>query len=317
MEEQKRLRELAEGGVLLTSRALDSGWPRRSLNRALRSEGWSPLRTGAWAAPGQRTDLLTQLRAVQLLNPRLVVSHRSAAALWRIETLGAAGGTPLQLTDPTGSFRGSAKDIHVHRIPLAPQDLAVLRGLRVTGAVRTVADLLRKEPRDDALVCLESAVTYRRVDGVRRAPLTDLTAITTALTPPLQGAARAARRLGLADPRSGSPAETIARLRMLDAGLRPESQVELITRDGRQVFLDFLFRDEGLAVEIEGYAYHGTREAHRRDITRFNRVLQCPEVSDLLRYTAEDVFHHPNKMISEIHNALTPPPPSNTSRAGR
>ncbi|MFD5738174.1 hypothetical protein ACFXJM_09235 [Streptomyces massasporeus] len=48
---------------------------------------------------------------------------------------------------------------------------------------------------------------------------------------------------------------------MTDAALRPESQVELFTPAGRRVVLDFLFRREGLAVEIEGYAYHGTREA--------------------------------------------------------
>ncbi|MCT9082116.1 hypothetical protein [Streptomyces fulvoviolaceus] len=305
MEERKALWELAEGGVLLTSRALESGWPGRSLTRALRAEGWSPLQKGAWAAPGQGPGLLTRLRAVQLLNPRLVVSHRSAAALWRIEMLGRADGAPLEFTDSSLSFRGTAKDVRVHRIPLPPEDVASRKGLRFTGAARTVADLLRTGPRDDALVSLESALTYRRVGRARRAPLVDVGRITAALALPLHGSARARPWLPLCDPHSGSPAETIARLRMLDAGLRPESQVELITRDGRQVFLDFLFRAEGLAVEIEGYAYHGTREAHRRDVARFNRVLQCPEVRHLLRVTAEDVFHRPDEMIRQIRAGLT------------
>lgn len=304
MDERKALWKLAEGGVLLTSRALERGWPRRSLARALRAEGWSQLQAGAWAVPGPAPDLLTRLRAVQLLNPRLVVSHRSAAALWRIETLAPAREAPLEFTDPTLSFRGRAKGVRVHRTPLAPEELASRQGLRVTGAVRTVADLLRAGPRDDALVSLESALTHRRVSGARRAPLAGVAAITAALAPPLRGATRAARWLRLCDPRSGSPAETIARLRMLDAGLRPESQVELTTPDGRRVFLDFLFRAEGLAVEIEGYAYHGTRDAHRRDITRFNRVQQCPEVREVLRFTAEDVFHRPAEMIREISAAL-------------
>ncbi|MFD7243003.1 hypothetical protein [Streptomyces massasporeus] len=91
---------------------------------------------------------------------------------------------------------------------------------------------------------------------------------------------------------------------MTDAALRPESQVELFTPAGRRVVLDFLFRHEGLAVEIEGYAHHGTREAHRRDVFRFNQVLQCPEARGLLRFTAQDVFHHPDRMISEIRAAL-------------
>ena len=75
---------------------------------------------------------------------------------------------------------------------------------------------------------------------------------------------------------------------MHDVGLRPEPQAELRTPDGRRRFLDFLFRAEGLGVEIEGYAYHGTRDAHRRDLYRFNQILQCPEVRTLLRFTAEE-----------------------------
>ncbi|MFI5887862.1 hypothetical protein [Streptomyces sp. NPDC051554] len=298
------LRELSYGGVLLTSRALESGWPRRSLARALQAEGWTRLRAGAWAEPGRESELLVRLRAVQLLTPRLVVSHRSAAALWRIETLTRATETPLEFTDPGLTLRREGQGLRVHRMPLTPDEVVERQGLRFTGTVRTLADLLRAGSRDDALVAVESALTHRRIGHVRRAPLTALTAIGTALDAPLQGAARARDRLRLCDPRAGSPAETIARLRMSDAGLRPDSQAELITPEGRRVVLDFLFRRERLAVEIEGYAYHGTRESHRRDVARFNQVMQCPEVNILLRYTAEDVFHHPDRMIQGIRAGL-------------
>ncbi|MET9761485.1 hypothetical protein ABZ016_20885 [Streptomyces sp. NPDC006372] len=304
MEERTALRELAQGGVLLTCRALRAGWPARSLTRALRAEGWGRLHAGAWLEPGRAVDLPARLRAVQLLTPRLVVSHRSAAALWRIETLAATGEAPLEFIDPALGFRGKAKGVRVRRMFLGPGDIASRYGLRVTSPVRTLTDLVRSLPRDDALVALESAVTYRRVDRVRRAPLAGLDAVAAALAPPSQGSARARRWLGLCDPRAGSPAETVARLRMADAGLRPESQVELFTPLGRRAVLDFLFRREGLAVEIEGYAYHGTREAHRRDVSRFNQVLQCPEVRSLLRFTAQDVFLESERMISEIWAAL-------------
>jgi very-short-patch-repair endonuclease len=307
MEERKALRELAQGGVLLTCRALASGWPARSLTRALRAEGWGRLQSGAWVEPGRAPELPTRLRAVQLLNPRLVVSHRSAAALWRIETLTPTAEARLEFIDPALSFRGKVKDVRVRRTLLEGGDVALRYGLRLTSPLRTVADLLRSLPREDALVALESAVTYRRVGGARRAPLVALDAVVAALASSSQGSARARRWLGLCDPRAGSPAETVARLRMADTGLRPESQVQLFTPLGRRVVLDFLFRREGLAVEIEGYAYHGTREAHRRDVSRFNQVLQCPEVRSLLRFTAQDVFRNPTQMITEIRAALTAP----------
>ncbi|MFI1734289.1 hypothetical protein ACH40E_34790 [Streptomyces acidicola] len=313
--ERAELRRLVEGGVLLASRALAAGWSRRSLNRALREGGWTQVRAGAWVVPGREVDWGTRLRVVQLLKPELVVSHRAAAALWRIETLSPAlgparGVPPLEFTDPDLGTRREGGGVRVHRIPLAACEVVERGGLRVTAVNRTLADLLRAGPRDEALVAVDSALSRRTVGRVRRAPLTtqaalaDALAPAAALGPPLQGALRARRWLELADPRSGSPAETIARLRMLDADLRPESQAELRTPDGRRRFLDFLFRAEGLGVEIEGYAYHGTRESHRRDVYRFNQVLQCPEVRTLLRFTAEDVFLRPAAILAEIRAAL-------------
>ncbi|MFD7277697.1 hypothetical protein ACFV80_11775 [Streptomyces sp. NPDC059862] len=271
----------------------------------MRSEGWARVRSGAWAEPGQGLDLVVRLRAAQLLNPQLVVSHCSAAQLWQIETLDSERPDHhLEFTDPGLTVRQVLTGVRVHRISLAEADVVEQRGLRVTDVPRTLADLLRAGPRDDALVAVESALSYRRVGPSRRAPLIAPAGIAVALEAPLLGAAKARQWLRLVDPRAGSPAETIARLRMLDAGLRPETQAEVRTRDGRRRYLDFLFRDVGLAVEIEGYAFHGTREAHRRDVARFNQLLQCPEVRHLLRFTAEDVFHRPASMIAQIRTLL-------------
>ncbi|CAL9475666.1 hypothetical protein [Streptomyces sp. enrichment culture] len=311
--ERVELGVLAEGGVLLTSRALEAGWPRRSLVRRLASEGWTRIRAGAWAEPGRDIGLDERLRAAQLLFPQLVVSHGSAARLWGIETLdGRASAGPLEFTDVSLRACSRLTDVRVHRIPLADVEVVELAGLRVTEVPRTLADLLRAGPRDNAVVAAESALGYRRINGLRRAPLTSPAALAVALEAPRLGATRARKWLRLVDRRSGSPAETVARLRMHDAGLHPETQVELKTPDGRRRYLDFLFRAAGLAVEIEGYAFHGTREAHRRDVARFNELHRCAEVRALLRYTAEDVFHRPTLMIKEIREVL-----STTAAPGR
>ncbi|MEU8686986.1 hypothetical protein [Streptomyces sp. NPDC048665] len=304
--ERRDLRALADRGVLLTSRAVEAGWPRRSLTRALRAEGWTQLRQGAWTEPGRDADLLTRLRAVLFREPRLVVSHGSAATLWRIELLGSARKAPLEFTDPQLTLRRLSSDVRVHRLQLDPADVVERQGLRLTSPTRTVTDLLRRGPRDEAVVAVDSALTYRRVEHVRRVPLTRWDDIVAALESvgPTQGSARARRWLPLCDPRSGSPAETVARLRMYDAALHPESQAELRTPDGRRRTLDFLFRAAGLGVEIEGYAYHGTRDAHRQDIARFNQLLRCPEIRSLLRFSAEDVFHRPAYMVEEIRATL-------------
>ncbi|MEU6351554.1 hypothetical protein ABZ896_19800 [Streptomyces sp. NPDC047072] len=312
MEHRGDLGPLVDQGVLLTSRALASGWSRSALSRRLTAESWTRIRHGAWAEPGRPVDAAVRLRAAQLLHPRLVVSHGSAARLWQIETLDADPAAPVELTDPDLRSHPRAPGVRVHRIPLDAADVAVRQGLRVTDVARTLADLLRAGPRDDALVSVESALGHRRVDGTRRPPLTTPAALAVALEPPLLGADRARRHLRLADRGSGSPAETMARLHMHDAGLHPETQAEVHTRTGHRRYLDFLFRKEGLAVEIEGYAYHGTRDSHRRDLTRFNEILQCPQIRTLLRFSAEDVFHAPARILREIHTTL-----ATLSAAGR
>lgn len=270
----------------------------------LRGEGWTRLRHGAWAEPGRDPDLLAHLRAVQLRVPRLVVSHGSAASLWRIELLGGSRDAPLDFIDPHLSIHRLGSGVRVHRMPLGTGDVVERQGLRLTTPTRTCADLLRRGPRDDAVVAVDSAMTYRRVGRVRRTPLTRKDEIATALGKASQGSVRALDWLRLTDPRAGSPAETIARLRMYDADLHPESQAELRTPDGNRRVVDFLFRAAGLAVEIEGYAYHGTREAHRQDIDRFNQLLRCPEICSLLRFSAEDVFRRPAYMVAEVKATL-------------
>ncbi|MEW5356751.1 endonuclease domain-containing protein [Streptomyces sp. 16-176A] len=306
----KALCELADGGVLLTSRALAAGWPRRSLTRELRTQGWTRLYVGAWVAPGHVPDFTARLRAVQSLRPRLVVSHRSAAALWGIELLRRFPRTPLELIDPGRGVRQNDAGTRVYRMHLDPNDVVRSRDFRFTAVRRTLTDLLLTGPRDEAIVAVDSALADRKIGGLHRPALTDLAALTAAFEARVQGprslrgAVRASGWLDLCDPQSGSPAETIARLRLYDAGLRPESQVRLVTATGRRVRLDFLFREAGLAVEIEGYAYHGTREAHREDIDRFNQILQCPEVRSLLRFTAETVLYRPEAMLREIRAAL-------------
>ena len=296
-------------GVLVKAWALDAGWSRSGLYRCLKEEEWTALGEGVWAEPGVGVDLRMRLRAVQCAAPELVVSHRAAAWLWRIELLRVEA----EFTDPEGVRQ--RKRLRVHRSALPSGDVVERDGLRITGVDRTLADLLLSGPRDEALVAVDSALAHRSVgvgdvgdlgreQRIRRAPLTRLDALATALGQRRRGAVRARAWLALADPASGSPAETVARLRMYDAGLRPETQAEVVTFAGRVLRPDFLFRAQGVVVEIEGYAYHGRREDHRRDVTRFNDLQQCPEVRVALRFTAEEVFHAPGAMIATIRQAM-------------
>ncbi|MFI1712792.1 hypothetical protein ACIGW4_10315 [Streptomyces sp. NPDC053513] len=298
---------LARGGVLLTVWAVAAGWPPGRLAGRLRRDGWQRICRGAWAAPGREVDWRLRATALQLLRPELVCSHGTAARLHRIEVLG--GKEPEERLDftappPARSSRGDRIRLHTTTF-LTDADRSVRRGLRTTTPARTVGDLIRASAtREEAVAVADSALARRVVEGVRREALVRPEELTAELAAPRRGAARARSWLRLAEPASGSPAETVARLRMGDTGLVPECQPTLLTADGRPLRPDFLFRTAGLAVEIEGHAFHGTRRAHERDVARFNALQSCPEIRRVLRFTAREVFRHPDRMTATIRAAL-------------
>jgi hypothetical protein len=299
------LTRLTHNGLLLTACARAAGWSADRLARRLRHDGWFQIERGAWSAPGVTVDWRLRARAMQILRPHLVCSHGTAAALHRIELL--TYGPELAHLEFSTGIRGSTRrrgGVRVHMLQLSDADRCVRSGLVVTTPVRTVGDLLRAGPRDEAVVAADSALSPRRVANVSRPALVTRAGLTAELAAPLHGAQQARQWLCLTDPGAGSPAETFARLRMHDAGLHPASQVVLRTPGGRTVRPDFLFRGEGLIVEIEGYAFHGTRAAHERDLQRFNELAGCANVRRVLRFTAREVFLSPDAVVASIRHAL-------------
>lgn len=292
------------GGILLTERAVAAGWPESRLRYRLRRGGWHPAQHGVWLHPQLRPDLRVRLRAAQLRHPQLVASHRSAAALWGFDLLneGREEHAEVELTCRAGR-RLVLREARVHRLRLGEDEVAVREGLRLTAPVRTVADLLRSLPLHEAVIAADSAFRQGAacVPQVFAALRADSRRSRTA---------DARRALEQCDPASGSAADSKARLEMRGAGLFPESQVEVVTPSGRLYRLDFLFRREGLAVEIEGHRWHGTRLAHRRDAARFNDLARCPAVRRVLRFTADDVFHRPRQMIRTVRRTLSALPPT-------
>jgi len=119
----------------------------------------------------RRSDLLEVLPGVYLARPaepsmrqRLwaaqlwsggVISHRSAAALWKLPV---GPSTTVHLTVADGRYRRGVPSVRTHRVPLARLHHLWFDGLRVTDRTRTVIDLLRTESLGVARDLLDRAV---------------------------------------------------------------------------------------------------------------------------------------------------------------
>ena len=211
----------ASGGIARRRDLLRAGLSRRELTRRVERGELRPL------SPHLFTDVLEpgpdeRLRAVAV-GLDAVVSHTDAALLWGLELVT----TPSLRTVTVARDRSrAARDgVRVHRATLDEAEWVRRDGVRLTTVLRTVLDLCRTLPLAEAVATADSALRRGAVTVTQlRAMLCDL--------PAGRGRARVGRVLSLVDPCCGSVLESLLRVLLARAGLRPPAtQHEVRTRD--------------------------------------------------------------------------------------
>lgn len=219
-----------------------------------------------------------------------VLSHRSAGALWGLAD------RPVAVVEATivGRDCGARPGVRVRRARrIADEDVLMRSGLRVTSPARTLVDL--------AAVLGERGLR-RAVNEALVAGLADEGDLQAALvrSPGRRGGPRV-RRL-LAETYGPSITRSEAERRLLEllalAGLStPETNVKV---GGYEV--DVLWRAERLVVEVDGYAFHGTRTAFERDRLR-DAELQASGLA-VLRVTWRQIVDTPETTVARIARVL-------------
>jgi very-short-patch-repair endonuclease len=192
------------------------------------------------------------------------LSHRSAAALWRI-ALRAHG--PIEVTRTRG-WR-APPGLTVHRGILPADEVGVIDGIPTTGLARTFLDLASVVPRNRVEKALGEAEVLTLTDKLSIRELID----------------RYPRRQGTAVLRSlvdsGAATQGVTRSALEDrfAALlddadlpRPRFNADLQVR-GRFLEVDCLWAEQRLIVELDGRAVHGTRRAFEKDRERDRLLL--------------------------------------------
>ena len=192
-----------------------AGYTADQVHRMLRSGALTAVRRGAYVEGARPEDAalhheLLVRAAVAELDGSAVVSHVSAAVVHGL----AVWSLPLDRVQVTrnrsrsGARRGSR--VHVHSAPLADDELVVVDGVVCTGLARTVVDLAREMPFEQAVVCADAALRA----GLER-PALDA-ALRRARGWP--GAPAARRAVAFADGGSESVGESRSRVAIALAG---------------------------------------------------------------------------------------------------
>ena len=135
----------------------------------------------------------------------------------------------------------------VHSAHLEPDEITVIDGIRVTTVPRTVIDIARSSPFEQAVVVGDSALQKRMTTT---AELREH--LLRARKRP--GVRAAAKVIDFVDGRSESVGESRARVAMHHSGMpTPELQANVFDDEGELIArVDFLFEELGVIVEFDG-----------------------------------------------------------------
>jgi len=227
-----------------------------------------------------------------VLGARAVLSYLSAAEWW---DLPVEQDGRIHVTRRARQRLATHKLIRVHRTLLVPEAVTTWFGLRVTTRTETLLDCLGWLPVPAARNLLDRAfqqgwLAPRDLD--RR--------------PDEQPGRWGNRQLaGLArDCRPGIEAESERRLQRLleQAGIRGWVANHPVRVGGHRFRPDIAFPDVRLAVEVDGWAYHRTKEQRDSDVERDNLLMLAGW--RVLRFTWEDVRDRPEYVLAMIRSVL-------------
>ncbi|GII26386.1 hypothetical protein Pme01_59830 [Planosporangium mesophilum] len=233
-------------------------------------------------------------RAAALLLPAGgAIAGRSAAYLYFADVL-PRGEVPVEVAVPRSATLRPRPGLRVRRTVLPPGDVERVSGLPVTTLTRTAFDLAREPDLTGAVI---------GADALLNTGYLSLPALIRYVEQRRgwTGAERARRAVMVAVPGAESPMETRLRLILVLAGL-PMPAVQHPVPEAN-VRLDLAYPQVKLAIEYDG-DHHRERRRFQLDIARLNRLRLLGWT--VLRFTADDVLRHPDRVVEHVRCALGP-----------
>ncbi|MFC9559983.1 type IV toxin-antitoxin system AbiEi family antitoxin domain-containing protein [Agromyces sp. NPDC056965] len=251
MDERFELAAAIGDGLIRACDLRELGVHPSAVQRLERQGALVRVRSGVYAkhddwralSPDDRYRRLVVATADAARHP-LVVSHRAAAAMHRLPMLGRS---PTHVEAAAQHRDGGRRTAHVVARRAGPVPTAeTIDGVACTSLLRTLIDVAVREPWVCSVPMLDAGLMR---PGVTRGALK----LELELIDPVRGRAKAAHAIEFADGRSGSPGESVSRVRIHELGfIAPELQMRFDDILGSFALVDFYWRGIRLIGEFDG-----------------------------------------------------------------
>ena len=298
MDRWELLDRVACDGIVTAEQAMAAGLARHDIASMRRSGRWQRLGRGVYLIRSDGNgDRISRIRAtVVAAGPNAFAVLDSAAELHGIAGLPRPDrihvGVPA--SDPHRQRLGGG--VALHQFSVSPDQLSVVRGIQATGVARTLADLLLRLPRYEAVCVLDSALNRKLLTLDEFATIPDLLRRRP-------GAVRARQRLAEVNDGARSPLETRVRLRCVDGGVAPD-RIGYLVRDelgGVLAEADLAWLAPKVIAEADGKEVHSLPEAVFQDRRRQNVLANAGWL--VLRFTWADTVR-PGYIADAVRQAL-------------
>ena len=277
-------------GIVARAQLVAIGLGRGAIDRRLARRRLHPVHRGVYAVGHRAISRHGRwMAAVLAAGPGTVLSHGSAAALWGIR---ATARTRIDVTTPR-TLR-ARRGLRPHCAVLPPDEITTTDAIPTTTPARTLLDLAGVIDRRQLERALNETEVLRLTSPT---PLGTLIDRHTAMR-----GTSSLRTLSL-NARSATRSELEARfLAFLDRQDLPHPETNILI-EGIEV--DAAWRGQHLIVELDGYAFHGTRAAFEGDRARDRRLTA--RGWRVVRITWRDLHERPDELATEIRALLSVP----------
>lgn len=274
-------------GVITLDQAKASGLSADSVQRLVASGHWRRCARGVYFVDDRPFTDAARIRSAVWGYGKQAAASGLAAAWWHGLTRFAPEVT--EITVPRNSHGRRRAGCRVRRRDLAPTDLASCRGLRVTARPLTIVEAAAR-PGGGAAIMDAALQGGSQLRELWQAHLRNKGRY---------GSPSARRLLFAAQDGARSEAE-----RLLVKALRVAGITGWLTNHPAGPYsIDVAFPDQGVAIEIDGWAFHSDPEKFRSDRRRQNYLIL--NRWQVLRFTWLDITAYPERVIGTIRSAIS------------